>query len=102
MSLRAGAGVQEVRDVRVRVRAESRSARLAYFPAYELRYSHGETFNVHGERVPEEFLALIGGTGGGGGGRGRGARPGGAPGRQLLAAVVAGAGHESPLPQRLS
>jgi len=50
--------------VHVRIHVLERTARLAFFPAFHLQYEHGEVFNVHDERVPARYEALISGTGG--------------------------------------
>eukprot|EP00887_Chlorella_sp_A99_P001330 scaffold14.g1330.t1 len=55
-----------VRDVRVSLHFSHRAARLAFLPAFHLSYTYGETFNAHGERVPEHFEALISGAAEGG------------------------------------
>lgn len=61
--LLAAHGAQEARDVHVRLHVLDHSARLAFLPAFHLEYEHGEAFNVHGERVPARYEALISGTG---------------------------------------
>lgn len=55
---------QSARDVRARLHVSSRSARLAFLPAFHLEYQHGEAFNAHDERIPARYEAIIGGTGG--------------------------------------
>jgi hypothetical protein len=40
----------------------SARARLLYLPAFELSYVLGETHNVHGERRPARFAALVAGA----------------------------------------
>ncbi len=47
----------------MRITVLQRRSRLAFFPAYVVDYAYGEVFNVHGERVPERFQAIISGTG---------------------------------------
>lgn len=49
----------EVNDVDVVISPTFRNARLVYVPAYAIDYTYGETFNVHGERHPEHFCALV-------------------------------------------
>ncbi|PSC74179.1 CHD3-type chromatin-remodeling factor PICKLE isoform B [Micractinium conductrix] len=57
---------QRTRDVHVGFQVLEHSARLAFFPAFHLEYAYGETFNVHGERVPARFEALVSGAAEGG------------------------------------
>jgi hypothetical protein len=61
--LRERYDARTVEDVQVKVRATYRKAILAFFPAYEAKYVYGMAFNVHGERKPHKFRAMISGTG---------------------------------------
>jgi hypothetical protein len=54
---------EKVKNINVVVSPIYRQATLMYLPAYSLRYVHGETHNVHGERQPQHFSGLISGLG---------------------------------------
>lgn len=54
---------ERVKDVDVVISPVSRQAFLVFLPAYGIDYTHGETFNVHGERHPQHFRALVSGLG---------------------------------------
>jgi hypothetical protein len=41
---------------------KARRVRTLYLPAYIINYRWGETFNAHGERIADEYQAIIGGA----------------------------------------
>ncbi|KAK9839266.1 hypothetical protein WJX81_004770 [Elliptochloris bilobata] len=59
--LRRETQCEAVRDVKVRLKSLKRRARLMYLPAYVADYVFGEQINVHSERQPQRFQAVVSG-----------------------------------------
>lgn len=55
--------VTAVRDVKLRITALRRRARVVYLPAFVVDYKFGTRFNQHGDRTPERFQAVMSGMG---------------------------------------
>lgn len=55
--------VAGVRNVKLRITALRRRARVVYLPAFVVDYQFGTRFNPHGERTPVLFQAVISGMG---------------------------------------
>lgn len=55
--------VTAVRDVKLRITALRRRARVVYLPAFVVDYKFGTRFNPHGDRTPERFQAVMSGMG---------------------------------------
>jgi hypothetical protein len=54
---------QHVRNVRVHVKSLPHYSKIIYAPVYVLRYRYGEKINIHGEKLPNNFCALLNATG---------------------------------------
>uniref|UniRef100_A0A1D2A7J9 J domain-containing protein n=1 Tax=Auxenochlorella protothecoides TaxID=3075 RepID=A0A1D2A7J9_AUXPR len=53
-----------VAHIHARLSFRERSAQLVFLPVHAIAYAWGETFNVHSERVPDTYMALVSGGGG--------------------------------------
>lgn len=53
-----------VKDIKIHLSGISNHSELVYLPAYCIDYVYGEKINVHGERVPNKFYAIVGAFGG--------------------------------------